>query len=996
LADRIGLVIAAASELGATPELFGLGAYEVVSGPSVLSAGVIVADDLGAKQRAVLKRWSRDHCIETPSGRRRWRVVTLSEFFDPRTGPFVQNAYSGAGWVIGADLGRIFGLAAEHAGTRLGKNADAFQVWLPGWGKEHERGRWMRGSPHRPPLWIEARRVGWRVAFGPSAKQCGKYVDGRQWRGAFLDVLSLAYALDADRGASFSEHRENFGLSPLELPVAVALDKSGVAAVTDAVVAVHELVVALDENAARWFTTSLDRAEERGRLDLARTVSPGGIAAQIPLRCAVTAPITTFDQSDREHRASAETVHGGRCDADARLLGIPFEAATADVSSCFPLDANRIGWWDLLCADRIGRRKVTAPLRRFCERLAKDPYLALDPQVWRVFGCCLVEIVPDGETLPIEVEDERRPDGRLETVPVSSPDRPLFYMALDVIASAVISGRAPEIRSATAYVPHGRQSGLRRRLPVLPGLVLDIHEDPVVAVVGRRTKAKADGDLALARELRVLVNSLAFGNLARFDERLHKAGRRWVTGEKPGPLNCLPLASSVTAGSHLLLAVLDRLVRDRGWIVAYRDTDSSIIPASPDGGDLVLCDGSVVHELSHAEVDEVLGAFDALSPAPDWPVWKSERGTPEKPLRALVFGPKRHVEMIGDEIVELTEAGLGGVYADPPAMRGRTAKDYRRWSVAAVRREVELISTREHDPETLRPEAPWDTGSALPFPALQRFEVRHPVQLRSVPTDLGAQPGTRFLRVSGSELAAPGRTFVALDPGGDLADWQRFAWFDTQTGERMRLSTDFADIDSQVVETLDGRAVRYADKPRSEPISEVVVDPDLISHRGRVSGVIDADEEGLGDIGAYRPVHQAADVTAAVVREVRRIGPTAFSDRYDVPLDTAKRISAGRRPSAQLVSHVIGIMRRGVTEAECSLDGCEEPLPARARKFCCPAHAKKSRDRRYRTRTAGAGSIKKSRASQPDPFADLRCPGCGTVVLAGSCPMCPDDGLQAS
>jgi hypothetical protein len=710
----------------------------------------------------------------------------------------------------------------------------------------------------------------------------------------------------------------------------------------------------------------------------------------------VAAPIKTFGLSDAEHRAWAETFHGGRCDADARLLGVPFDAATVDVSSCFPLEAHLIGWWDLLCAERITRRKVTTPFQRFCEQVAKNPDLALDPQVIRRFGVCLVEIVPDGDVLPIEVEDPRRPDGRLEFVPVFSPDRALWFSALDVIAAAVISGRPPEIRSATAYVPQGRQSGLRRRLPVLPGLVLDIDEDPVVAIVGHRAKAKAAGDLALARELRVVVNSLAFGNPARFDELLRKEGRRWITDEKPGPLNCLPLASSVTAGSHLLLAVLDRLVRDKGGIVAYRDTDSSIIPASPDGGDLVLCDGSVVHQLSHPEVDEVLGSFDALSPSPEWPVWKSERGTPEKPLRALVFGPKRHVEMIGDEIVEITESGLGGVYVDPPAMRGRNEKGYRCWSAAAVRREVELVSGREHDPEALRPEAPWDIGSALPFPALQRFEVRHPVQIHSLPTDLGAQPGTRFLRVSGSELAAPGRTFVALDPGGDLADWQRFAWFDTQTGERMRLSTDFADIDSQVVETLDGRAVRYADKPRSEPISEVVVDPDLISHRGRVSGVIDADEEGLGDIGAYRPVYQAADVTAAVVREVRRIGPTAFSDRYDVPLDTAKRISAGRRPSAQLVSHVIGIMRRGVTEAECSLDGCEEPLPARARKFCSPVHAKADRDRRYRARAVGAGSTKKSRASRPDPFADLVCPGCRTVVLAGPCPICPDDELRAS
>src|ERR1019366_1486656 len=107
----------------------------------------------------------------------------------------------------------------------------------------------------------------------------------------FIDVLSLAYALDGDRGASLSEHRENFDLSPVELPVSVALDAAGAAQITQAVLAVHELAVTLDEDAGQWFTTAQDRAGGRGRLDLARTVSPGGIAAQVPLRFGVRAPM---------------------------------------------------------------------------------------------------------------------------------------------------------------------------------------------------------------------------------------------------------------------------------------------------------------------------------------------------------------------------------------------------------------------------------------------------------------------------------------------------------------------------------------------------------------------------------------------------------------------------------------------------------------------------------------------------------------------------------
>jgi hypothetical protein len=101
------------------------------------------------------------------------------------------------------------------------------------------------------------------------------------WRGAFVDVLSAAYALDADRGASFAEHAENFGLDPLGLPLAVTVDECGAAQLAGAVAAIHELAVVLDDHAGRWFTSPTERRERRGGLDLVRTGSPGAVAARV-------------------------------------------------------------------------------------------------------------------------------------------------------------------------------------------------------------------------------------------------------------------------------------------------------------------------------------------------------------------------------------------------------------------------------------------------------------------------------------------------------------------------------------------------------------------------------------------------------------------------------------------------------------------------------------------------------------------------------------------
>jgi hypothetical protein len=157
------------------------------------------------------------------------------------------------------------GLMAEHVVPRQGERQDGWDLWMPGWGTRGGRGNVHRASPHRPCLRVEARRVGWQVSFGPCNKGYGKYVGVRQWRGAFVDVLALAYALDADRGASFGEHRANFGFDPVELPVTATPDAVGAEQMVAAITAVHEMALALDDRASLWFTTRRDRSETRGR-----------------------------------------------------------------------------------------------------------------------------------------------------------------------------------------------------------------------------------------------------------------------------------------------------------------------------------------------------------------------------------------------------------------------------------------------------------------------------------------------------------------------------------------------------------------------------------------------------------------------------------------------------------------------------------------------------------------------------------------------------------
>jgi hypothetical protein len=644
LGERAGLVMVAAAALGVLPETFGLCAWLEIAGRSVLRAGIVVPNGLSNDDFGAIARWATAHPVETVAGPVPWRVQRVSAFFDPRAGIFAARTYSGAGWCIGADLGRVFGLMADHCAPRRGADAGSWELWMPGWGRPDRHGRWKPVSPHRRPLRLRAHRVGWMVFFAPCAAGYGKYLGGRQWHGAFIDVLALAYALDGDRGASFAEHRVNACLEPVELPVAVTVDPAGAERMTRAVHAVHELAVALDRGSAQWFTTAHDRAEGRGRLDLAKTVSAGALAGEILGRVGIRAPMETFGLSDTEHGTWTETFHGGWCVADRRFYGVPCPSVSLDVHSCFPLVAHLIDWWDLVCAAEIVPEPATGPFAALCTRVAAHPTVALDPAVWRHYGCALVELVPDVFPCPVDVEDNHRPDGRLEIVPVSSPGRPLALSALDVLAGCATSRQVPDIVRVVRFVASGRQEGLRRHVPVLPGLVLDTHEDPVLALVRHRHRARAQEDLVLAAVLRVVVNALVYGNFCRFDEILKRIDGTWQIAERPGSWNCMPIASSVTAGSHLLLALLGRLVADDGSTIAYGDTDSAILPATPAGEALVLRDGSELRSLSWTHVEAITAAFERLSPSPDWPVWEVVGRNQSRLLDAMTFSPKHHAE----------------------------------------------------------------------------------------------------------------------------------------------------------------------------------------------------------------------------------------------------------------------------------------------------------------------------------------------------------------
>jgi hypothetical protein len=263
LGDRVALVMHFAHLGGTSPGDGALGAYLLIAGPSVIEAGMVVPDHLDPGQVAFIHVWAAGTVADTLQGPHPWRICTLSQFFHPRTGIFVRTTYTGMGWCIGADLGRVLAMVAEHVTMRAEPHADMWELWLPGWGKVHDRGRIKRVSPHRPCLRLRARRAGWQVDYGPvNLKKGFGMVDGTTYRhGEFLDLLTAAYVLDADRGASYGEHRVNFDLTPMDLPLLVTPDSDGLNGLADVVQGMHAFSLVLAVQGATWFPSTGGRRE---------------------------------------------------------------------------------------------------------------------------------------------------------------------------------------------------------------------------------------------------------------------------------------------------------------------------------------------------------------------------------------------------------------------------------------------------------------------------------------------------------------------------------------------------------------------------------------------------------------------------------------------------------------------------------------------------------------------------------------------------------------
>ena len=543
---------------------------------------------------------------------------------------------------------------------------------------------------------------------------------------------------------------------------------------------------------------------------------------------------------------------GGR--AEARIVRTELPVVLLDFTSMYPSVNALLGTWRLLCAERIHVRDVTAKTRRL---LAAPDLLerCLRPELWREIGVTLVELEPDGDLFPSRGNyDPAGVDYAIALNPLTYEGR-LWYMLPDVVAATILSPhqdgavvKVPRVIRALRLQADRLEEGLR---PVaLRGgeLVDPASEDPFVHMIEERQRVLADESLSEAERdrlqlfLKITANATAYGVLARFDRR-DEAGNTTVkvygpdpdpiewpikSPEDPGPYCFPPVAAAITAAARLMLALLERLVRDAGGQYAFCDTDSMAIVATPRGR-TVPCPtadrSNRIRALSFRQVDVIRSRFQhlnpydrALVPSP----WKVEADSMTTPLHCYVISAKRYClyrdhegqpeilaavdaneettrdterSAFDDELADWSEHGLG-LYLDPtskdPDRPQRDDKGRRLWVAQAW--QWILADARGEQP----PLPEWSDRYAL-----TRFTISSPRLEDWFKGYNNNRPRSERIRPGSFGLIAHP---TALSPRGPLPAatyetnpdrWSQLDWYDRRTGEPIHVTTYEASDDPE-------------------------------------------------------------------------------------------------------------------------------------------------------------------------------------------------------
>ncbi len=617
------------------------GSYRFLVNGNCLEEGLFYADDLPPHDRRVIERYVATHPADVgENGNPQLQLLTRQEFVNSLFNDTYRTRALLVGFNLPFDLSRV---AFDFTSAR-GRFTGGFSLGL--WSFRDKEGC-ERQHPYRPRVGIKhmdskralkgftARQEPDRVDLIPEGSKTGIPEQGYKFRGHFLDLRTLAFAL-TDRGYSLGSGCKAFGVEHGKEHV----DHHG--EITAEYIDYNRRDVLATAELA---TKTLEEYDKHPiQLQVTKAYSPASIGKAYLEAMGVNPILERQPDFPKEYLGFAQSAFfGGRTSAHIRKTPVP--VVYTDFLSMYPTVNSLMGLWRFVIAREIKIiEHCNSEIEEFLGKLSRDSLFT--QETWKNLTA-FVRVIPDRDILPSRSKYSLESnDWQVAVNYISAnscdPRNAIWFSLPDVVTSVMLTGHIPKIidayrLEAGGILPGLQPVALRGNIEVNPR-----HQDFFKVVIEERKRSALRTDISqvererLNNALKVLANATSYGIYAEMirqesDEEVKvtchgidaKSYRCRVTHpEAPGKYCFPPLAALITGAARLMLALLESCVSELGGTYAMEDTDSMAIVATKRGG-TIPCPGgplrtngglSAINALSWEQVGNIVQKFTALNP----------------------------------------------------------------------------------------------------------------------------------------------------------------------------------------------------------------------------------------------------------------------------------------------------------------------------------------------------------------------------------------------
>jgi hypothetical protein len=276
------------------------------------------------------------------------------------------------------------------------------------------------------------------------------------------------------------------------------------------------------------------------------------------------------------------TYYGGRC--ECRIRKQPVKVSVLDFRSMYPTMFILLDLWSFLTTDKIECIEGAKNVSDFIDKISIEDLQ--NPETWKQLNA-IVEIEPNEDVLPIRMDYGNDKVLNIGINYITS-ERRLWYTLADIIASKLYTERTPKITRAIRFVAVDTQNALTK------SKILGIEIDPCKqnlfkTLIEEREKIRETND-SRQRAIKILANATSYGIFIEINDEKKKAkveifgisnfyqnvNKVENTGIYFNPI----IATSITSGARLVLAIAEILLAKHNKTNAYCDTDSIFISSN--------------------------------------------------------------------------------------------------------------------------------------------------------------------------------------------------------------------------------------------------------------------------------------------------------------------------------------------------------------------------------------------------------------------------------